>query len=619
MAMVITRDMKIEELLKNARSDQDREVITMMMANINVNNRNVDKTEMFAEKLIEKENKKTVVFDKFLESESVNGLIFAPTQVGKSAATGTFIKTCFKHNTPVIVSTDNKTDQQEQLFHRLEIDLGGADVTLLKVTDKKFAVNFEKCIKEKRKRFVIFCLDNASQIEKLITEMTSKYMRCKEMKEIKRIAVIHDEADTVTKDKDTEAMNETQAMSHQKWLELRDLVNNKMDGIDLKRVFVTATPENCVMLYNIECPDVMRLEIPQCYTGYKSIEHVSFEDDLNVRYLMKIEVERILEQGTYEAILYCVDRKITDGQDRVLESFADYMNCIVNTYNGNGISAYIRTDDLCLKFEYELNRYEIKFTKKNKYYQIKDVSIRKFYKIVKKIGERCVITIGKDLICRGISYVGENQNQPITATTMFYKPGNTMHAVGICQTIGRITGCAMPGLKRRLYAPNDVYDTYMNYNKNQELYINKITNGDEEMITKEIIENTFFNKYNRNVDRMKLNLRMAMKSPEEMEYSDEVDSDEEIKSIDGVKLEKLNKWLSEETLVGRMIKYLYECEDTITFSEFKRGVKYEKSEEEFKSNIDGGRGMNCRYGKLWICKSNRITLNKKIRKYMDKM
>ena len=118
---------------------------------------------------------------------------------------------------------------------------------------------------------------------------------------------------------------------------------------------------------------------------------------------------------------------------------------------------------------------------------------------------------------------------------------------------------------------------------------------------------------------MKLNLRMAMKSPEDIEYSDEIDSDEEIKSIDGVKLEKLNKWLSEETLVGRMIKYLYECEDSITFSEFKRGVKYDKSEEEFINNIDNGRGVNCRHGKLWNYKNKRVTLNKKIRKYMDKI
>ncbi len=392
-----------------------------------------------------------------------------------------------------------------------------------------------------------------------------------------------------------------------------------MGLIDLKRIFVTATPENCCMLYNIECPDVMKLEIPQCYTGYKSIEHVNFEDDLNIKDLLRNEIERINEQETYEAILYCIDRKIVDGHDRVLKSLADDLKCIVNTYNGNGITTFIRNTVLGNKFEHELNRHEISFTKKDKYYQIKNITIRKFYTIIKKIGERSVITIGKDLICRGISYVGENQNQPITATTMFYKPGNTMHAVGICQTIGRITGCAMPDLKRRLYAPKDVYDTYVNYNKNQELYINNIQKGNEDTITKDIIEELVFNKYNRNIDRMKLNLRMNMKKPEDIEFSDEEDSDEEVNQIDSVDLEKLNKWINSEQLVGKMINYLYECEGSITFAEFKNGIEYEKSNKEFLSNIKSGNNLKCQYGKLWEYKNDKIKLNENIRKYINKM
>ena len=202
---------------------------------------------------------------------------------------------------------------------------------------------------------------------------------------------------------------------------------------------MTATPENCVMLYNVECPDVMTLEIPSCYTGYEKIEHKPLEDDINIKKLLKKEVERVNKEETYEAILYCIDRKIVNGHERVLKSLANELKCIVNTYNGNGVSTYIRTVSLAKKFEHELNKSEILFTTKDKFYQIKNISIRKFYTIVKKIGENCVVTIGKDLICRGISYVGENQTEPITATTMFYKPGSTMHAVGICQTIGRIT------------------------------------------------------------------------------------------------------------------------------------------------------------------------------------
>ena len=599
----------------NTANEQEREMLQRMMSNKNVHNRNVDKTENFAEKIIEKTNEKKDVFVKFLESKSVNGVIFAPTQLGKSAATRVFIETCFKYNTPVIVSTDNKTDQQEQLYYRIERDLAGANVTMLKVCDKSFKDDLKECIKTKNKRFVIFCLDNASQIEKVIEQLTSNYMRCSEMKEIKRLAIIHDEADTVAKDKDTENYDDSQAESHKKWLELKNLINNNMGGIDLKRIFVTATPENCVMLYKIECPDVMRLEIPSYYTGYSNIEHVLLEDDINIKKLLKQEVNRINDMETYEAILYCIDRKIIDGHERVLKSLATDLKCIVNTYNGNGITTYIRTISLGKKFESELTKYEISFTKKDKYYQIKNMSIRKFYTIVKKIGERCVITIGKDLICRGISYVGENQTEPITATTMFYKPGSSMHAVGICQTIGKITGCAMSELPRKLYASQDIYDTYITYNKNQELFIKKIETADNLTVTKDIIEDLVFNKYSRNIDRMKLSLKMNMtESDDSGNFSGSEDSED---TIDGVDLMKLNKWINDETLVGRMINYLYEYDEPITFEEFKEAIKYKKSDQEFQTNIDSGRSLKARYGKLWIFRNNRISLNKNIRAYID--
>lgn len=40
------------------------------------------------------------------------------------------------------------------------------------------------------------------------------------MKEIKRLAIIHDEADTVAKDKNTEILDDNQAESHKKWLRI---------------------------------------------------------------------------------------------------------------------------------------------------------------------------------------------------------------------------------------------------------------------------------------------------------------------------------------------------------------------------------------------------------------
>lgn len=392
-----------------------------------------------------------------------------------------------------------------------------------------------------------------------------------------------------------------------------------MGEMDLKRVFVSATPENCMMLYKVECPDVMKLEIPSCYAGYKDIKHYPLEDDINIKKLLKKEVERINEEETYEAILYCMDRKI-DGHDRVLKSLGTELKCVVNTYNGNGITTFIRTVALGKKFEHELDKKNIPFTKNDKYYQIK-ISIRKFYTIVKKIGEKCIITIGKDLICRGISYVGENQNEPITATTMFYKPGGTTNAVSLCQTIGRITGCAMSNLPRRLYAPKEVYDTYVSYNKNQELFIQKIEKSDNsDVITKDIIEDLVFNKYSRNIDRMKLDLKMNMRSPHQDESYSEYSSDEDSEiEIDGVNLIKLNKWINDETLVGKMVNCLYEYEESITFEEFKKGIEYEESDKDFRDNIKNGGSLKAKYGKLWNVKNNNISLNNNIREYIDNL
>jgi hypothetical protein len=623
---------QVTDILNNATPDEI-DTITEVMSNMNVKKGNEKKTEKFAEDLLKKKNEKREVFVNFLESKSVNGLIYAPTQVGKSAATRIFIDTCFRNNTPVIVSTDNKTDQQEQLYSRIELDFIDSNVTMLKVSDKKFNENLKNCIQSKNKRFVIFALDNASQIEKLINQLTSCYTRCNDaMRDIKKMAIIHDEADTITKDNNTETINKEQAASHKKWLELRDLFNTQMSSIDLKRIFVTATPENCVMMYNIECPDVMRLEIPTFYTGYKSIEHVNYDyENDNIDILLHNEVNRIKSDETYEAILYCIDRKIEDGHEKVLYSLTRYLKCIINTYNGNGITTYMRTKKLSENFEKQLNKYDVKFTKNNKYYNMKDMTIRRFYSIVKKIGEHCVVTIGKDLICRGISYVGEEQKNPMTATTMFYRPGDTMHAVGICQTIGRITGCAMSNLPRRLYTPKNVYDTYMRYNKNQEKYMDKIEKSSDNKITKSIIEDMVFDKYERSIDRSKLKLHMNMVYSDDSDSESEDDSDSESEddsdseSEDGSESEDeedrmeelINMWWGKRTMMGKILSFVYESNgvNENDLKEFIRECGSKNIDRMYKELIRKDKDFTSVFER----RNNITNLKQEAREYIDEM
>lgn len=83
------------EFFSTANATQ-REQLSEMMSNMNVKNRNSDKTANHAEKIIKTKNEKRTGYVKFLESKSVNGLIWAPTQLGKSAATRVFIETCFR-------------------------------------------------------------------------------------------------------------------------------------------------------------------------------------------------------------------------------------------------------------------------------------------------------------------------------------------------------------------------------------------------------------------------------------------------------------------------------------------------------------------------------------------
>lgn len=67
----------IENLLDKLANatDEQKQKIEQILSTVNVNNRNNDKTSKFGEKIIKKENVKKTKYVKFLESESVNGIV----------------------------------------------------------------------------------------------------------------------------------------------------------------------------------------------------------------------------------------------------------------------------------------------------------------------------------------------------------------------------------------------------------------------------------------------------------------------------------------------------------------------------------------------------------------
>ena len=95
-------------------------------------------------------------------------------------------------------------------------------------------------------------------------------------------------------------------------------------------------------------------------------------------------------------------------------------------------------------------------------------------------------------------------------------------------------------------------------------------------------------------------------------------TDDTVTTIDGVSTVRLCNWMSDTNnmLVARMVRYLYTCEEVITFDEFMEGINYSGSDKDFRSNIDSGRSVRCNYGKLWCVRKNTIILNHNVRYYI---
>lgn len=88
--------------------------------------------------------------------------------------------------------------------------------------------------------------------------------------------------------------------------------------------------------------------------------------------------------------------------------------------------------------------------------------------------------------------------------------------------------------------------------------------------------------------------------------------------LDGVVLKNLMQYYkSQNLLVGKMIRYLYKQEGAITFEEFKNGIGYDKSDQQFRDNIFNGQSLKSKYGKLWNMEGGIIHINPKIKTYID--
>lgn len=555
---------------------KEKQELEYFFQNVNNEKRNEMKSSVKLDNFLTCKNK----FKNFLEcTEANHALITAPTQVGKTNSIKGLVKKCLRRGIPVILSSDNKTDQQLQMYTRLTTELGQEKINFIMYENRsKFSKKFNQCVKEGETP-IVFCLDNYSQIQNVSEVTFRKFLNFYE-----KIVIIHDEGDVVTRNDSGYENTEEASASHRSWVEyINDL---EKVGTAVKRVFVTATPLNCLSHYEIMPEFIINLTPPESYVSYRDIQFVNQDTDRLVLY--DNFVNRNRENDEYAACLLVMNRRVNAHLD-LLESFSeslDYPDVFIHTYNSKGIhfEKYLPLEG---KYDFALNE-------QTGYYTIKNCPISELYSIVKANGYRTVFTIGMDMISRGISFVGKDFDDPITATMMVYEPSGTLHNVALNQTIGRLTGTASPDLDRTLVCTPEVYHEYVSYNRNIEYTFQNL-----EEYSMLPIENR------RALDRpvVKLQNHYGFRTPE----TDEDYTDEE--SIDGVKLRLLRKWCKEvnETVMSRVIYYMLDCDEyTCTVSKIKEDLEINDN------NLASMRGLRSLNGKIICINDSVVTLNHRL-------
>lgn len=502
------------------------------------------------------------VLDSYIHDMCV---IIGETQLGKTEKICEFIYEGFRRGINSIVSCDNKIDQMMLIIERLIIYF--EDRTLIKngeiiqwkiISAKQPANEIERCLKEKI-MFVVVCLDNNSQIKKVKSMINNN----KKEFGVKKILVIHDEGDVVNKHGNVQSRETDQPKSHNSWLNFFEYLR---DDFKVKRVFVTATPINIPVLFNENPIKYLFIEKKSSYRGHDDINCRIMDNDCDKQDILKYEIDRIMrntrdgEGG--EAILICIERKVSDKTqfNILMNQSQKFPDILSHTYNGEGISFYSKKD-----YGKKLRDNKITYTEnsgiitiKNKPNHKPQISIKKFYAMCQDLGEKVVLTIGYDLIQRGISYVSENPVKPLSATVLIGEFGKTLTKVNLEQIVGRITGCSRPDLERYLYLTKRDMDEYKGWMTNRKKMIDDLTqNG--------TLKDTVFPNRVKNVDRPKLKLYEKIKYIESSETNLDMER-------------HLSMWWNNRTsILGKVLRFIYDSE-LVSENELKEYIKEQGSE-----------------------------------------
>ena len=120
-------------------------------------------TKEFTLRVLNSENEKEIETITNIKYKHDNVILHAPTQVGKTNSVIEILNICIDQKIPALISTDNKNDQLDQIYSRVDDRMYGV-ANLLRVLDPNFKKNICNYIENGELNFIIFCLDKSSQL-----------------------------------------------------------------------------------------------------------------------------------------------------------------------------------------------------------------------------------------------------------------------------------------------------------------------------------------------------------------------------------------------------------------------------------------------------------------------
>ena len=527
----------------------------------------------------------------------------------------------------ILILVDNKNDQQQQMISRVKkYKMDGnlpedTDILSDSLSHKNLSNKFKKMFQEDKRNQIMILKFNSSQIEKL----TDAIILGKEENQYStiRFQIFVDEGDIATKHENTDEIVDGQPKVHASFIKIRKKCEQK--DIDCSVQFISATPQNILVNYPIE--KIYTHESHPDYIGYKDIHFVPLQQSKSIDM-----VSQLVPQITYEMtlhgekgnILVCTNRKKVD-QEKLLRVVTQ-LNVLTINYNGDGVRIFIPVQYISA-FENQIQTYRSQDGKKVCFSRIdsqtfisKDIYIGDVYQMLNNMEVQISVTIGKDLMGRGISFcsISREDSIPFATTRMILDVSNTTHCVSLIQMIGRLLGTVCPNSKRVLYCKKNVYDDYMkateDVQRNIEMYQNLLESG-EIQYTNEI-PNYRITKRSRDEDRVNANVKTEIRR--ERKHA----NDSERKAF-----QKVESFLRNDnrTIARCIIEELYSQQSPITYDTLMENIQYCEEEldisirrKKFDSQIKNGRSQNAEYGFIWKANKQRdeIIMKDDIRKHI---